>query len=305
MHRLTFSFLIAPGALDVQALVLAESIRRFAGALSGMPIWALLPQPAGDLDAPTVDRLDALDVRLIPFDLDPETFRFPFADKSLACAAAEAEAAGQSELLVCMDTPSLVVNEPGALVLPDDKVLGYRPVDHRLIGPVYGEPLDSFWSLIYARCNAPEVHLFSVTGSVDGSVMYPYFNAGMLVVRPDRGLLRAWGEQFLRLYRQPEFLVFYQNTRYAIFVHQAILAGTILSMLDPSQLYELPYQVNYPLHMHQDYPAERRVARLNDLVTLRYETFFQQPDWRRQITVDEPLKSWLDVQPIVQVKGGK
>ncbi len=305
MHKLTFAFLIAPGVLAMQALVLAESVRRFAGALSGAPIWALLPQPAGELGAEVVAGLDALDVRLIPFDLAPEAFRFPFVDKSLACAVAEAEATGQSELLVCMDTPSLVVDEPGALLLPDDKVLGYRPVDHRLIGPSYGEPLGPFWSLIYDRCGVPKAHLFAMTGSVDGSVMYPYFNAGMLVVRPERGLLRAWGEQFLRLYRRPEFLAFYQDRLYAIFVHQAILAGTIMSLLEPSLLHELPYRVNYPLHMQRDYPADRRVACLNDLVTFRYEAFFQQPDWRQQIAVDEPLKSWLDAQPIVQMKEGK
>ena len=111
-----------------------------------------------------------------------------------------------------------------------------------------------------------------MTASVDHRVLRPYFNAGMLVVDPWRRLMRRWRDDFDQIYRLPEFKAFYeQDRRYAIFMHQAVLAGTILSMLRPAELAELPHLVNYPLHMHRDYPAALRPVRLNDVISVRYE----------------------------------
>jgi len=73
-----------------------------------------------------------------------------------------------------------------------------------------------------------------------------------------------------------------------------MLAGTILANLSLSQLVELPYLVNYPFHMHSQYPAKRRVTEMNDQITGRYDTFFQGPGWREVPSFHEPLKSWLD-----------
>jgi hypothetical protein len=56
---------------------------------------------------------------------------------------------------------------------------------------------------------------------------------------------------------------------------------------------ELPYLINYPLHMHNQYPSERKVSTLNDLITGRYDTLFQDPGWQEAIPIREPLKSWL------------
>jgi hypothetical protein len=68
----------------------------------------------------------------------------------------------------------------------------------------------------------------------------------------------------------------------------------ILSALAQREMEELPHIVNYPLHMHGQYPASRRPQALNDLVSFRYEDFFSDPDWEQMIPAREPLKSWLD-----------
>jgi hypothetical protein len=140
-----------------------------------------------------------------------------------------------------------------------------------------------------------------MTGSVDENVIRPYFNAGFLDVRPERGLLRAWRDNFERLYLQDDFKTFYQkDDLYAIFVHQAVLAGTLLNKLERQELYEFHHHVNYPLHMHDDYPASRRPVYVNDLVSLRYEQIFQKPDWKDRIPLKPPLTAWLEAQPITQ-----
>jgi hypothetical protein len=294
MNRLIFACMASPGMAARQALLLAHSIRAFAGDLSGSPIWILVPEAAGDLSESDTNDLMALDARVIRFVVDPAALTFPFAGKVFAAAAAESLAAGEVDQLVWMDTGSIVAAEPRALLLDDRITLGYRPVDHRLIGSLIDQPLDAFWTLVYRVCQVSDTRVFPMTTSADESTIRPYFNAGMLVVRPEKGLLSAWRSRFESVYRLPEFEAFYKlHPLYQIFVHQAILAGELLSALVQREMVELPCHVNYPLHMHDQYPASRRPQTLNDLVSFRYEDFFSDPDWEQIIPAHEPLKSWL------------
>jgi hypothetical protein len=98
---------------------------------------------------------------------------------------------------------------------------------------------------------------------------------------------------FRSLYRHPDFRRFFENPSYRVFMHQAVLAGVVLSSFSPTQLYELPESYNYPLHLHADYPIEFRPVKLNDLVTCRYETFDELKKTLAYIAVDEPTKRWI------------
>ena len=233
----------------------------------------------------------------VPFEIPRPVWKFPFGALVLAASAAEAKAASdnRAELLAVMDPFSLVLNEPWPLLLDPDKRLGYRPVDHTLIGSNYDRPLEPFWASIYNHCGVYEEQVFPMQTSVDLNRLRPYFNAGLLVVRPAGGLLARWWNNFLHYFNAPAYDEFYrQNDIYRIFFHQAILAGTVLSTLEREKLQELPHQVNYPLHMHADYPPERRPAALHQIVTARYDTFFDDPGWRKAIHIDEPMFTWLE-----------
>jgi hypothetical protein len=292
---MVFGFMAAPSRGSEEAILLAASIRAFAGRLADSPILAMVPGSPDALSEATTSALRDLGVDIRDFTIDQPALGFPFAAKVYAAAAAEVVAAERGGLLVWMDRGSLVVQEPAALLLPPGKALAYRPVDHTLIGSPYDEPLDTFWSLVYQFCGVPAQHVFPMTTSVDRRVLRPYFNAGLLVVRPGQGLLRRWRDNFHQLYLRPELTALYQQSElYAIFVHQAILAATVLATLAPPELVELPVQVNYPLHMHAGYPAGQRPARLNDLISFRYESLLQNGTWRDTIPVDEPLHSWLE-----------
>jgi hypothetical protein len=300
MERVVFAFLAAPGKLEDQALVLAESIRTFAGDFSQSPIWVLIPESTL-LSEDCGDKLGSLNARLISFEIDSSERGFPFAGKVVASSRAEAMARDQTEYLVWMDTHSLLLNEPRKIFLNPGKILGYRPVDHTLIGSRYEQPLDPFWERIYQDCQVPEEKIFPMTASVDEIRLRPYFNAGFLVVRPERGLLQMWCENFKKLYQEPSYEHYYdQDDLYRIFMHQAILAGTVLSFLEQRELQELSYLVNYPLHMHEQYPDDLRPMFLNELITCRYETTFEDPGWEEVIRVNEPLRGWL-----VDIFGGK
>lgn len=298
MHDLIMALM--PGA-DARALVLVRSLRAFGGALADIPVWFLEPAEGGPVFADaapgSADELAALGVEVVPFDLDPEVRQFPLASKVFAAAAAETHAAGRAGRLAWLDPDTLFIQPPEAFLLPEDKQIAYCPVHHRLIGPHYDQPLDEFWSLIYARCGVPEGRAFPMQTIVDAATVYPYINAGSLVVHPEAGLLRRWMARFAAEYRDPAYLPFYEkHVFYRIFMHQAILAGMLLAALEPAQWIELPRTYNYPLHLYADHDPAQRPASINDLVTCRYEDVFSGEDWPAALPVHDPLAGWIRAQ---------
>ncbi len=280
-----------------ESLLLARSLRSFGGSLAAQPFWLLIPTDMEPLPASLAAKLAAVEAQQIPFPLTAEMARFPFAAKTLASGFAETRASAKTALLAWMDPDSLFVQEPAAMLLPEESCLGYRPVDHTLIGSPYDKPLDAFWSLMYARCRVTAGSLPPMRTSVDERWLRPYFNAGLLVVRPQSRLLRTWSETFTGLCTDPDFAPFYeQDALYRIFMHQAVLAGVALAQLAADQRLQLPYQINYPLHMHAGYPRARQVACLNDLVSCRYDTLKPQSNWEQVIPIHEPLLTWLAAQ---------
>jgi hypothetical protein len=142
--------------------------------------------------------------------------------------------------------------------------------------------------------------IFPMKTIVDEKLVRAYFNAGLLVVRPERGLLRNWQADFDNLYCLPEFEAIYGlNDLYEIFMHQAVLAGSILSSLRQDDFQQLPFEMNYPLHLHTRVTASHKPINLSQLITCRYEDydeFFGRPDVDGLIQIDKPLKDWLQSQ---------
>ena len=230
-----------------------ESVRAFAGSLSQAPVWCFSLDNEESLSETTIDRLRASNATLIGFETDVEVPRFPFMRKAFVSAQAEARAQVKADLLVWLDNDTIVLREPKELLLQYDKDLGYRPVHIANIGSHYDSALDPFWTHIFRHCKVSESRIFPMTTHVEGTRIRPYFNAGLLVVRPEKHLLRNWRRNFLDTYDAPEFEEFYKkDERYAIFMHQAVLAGTILSLLRTDETVELPPTYNYPLHLYQE-----------------------------------------------------
>lgn len=296
MKKLIFVTLAVPGKSARAVLMMARSIRDFGGSLASSLIWIMVPESRNTFSDGEKAGFAKLDLQIHPYPIDPDVLQFPFAAKIAAAAVAEGLAQGQTELLCYLDQDTLVLQEPDEFLLPDGKVLGYRPVHHKLIGTGWDEVLSPFWELIYRTCEVPEDRLFWMMTHI-GEKIRPYFNAGTFVVRPERGLLTQWRDTFLRSYRQPEFAAFYeQNQLYTIFMHQAIWTGVLLHALFLDEMQLLSPKINYPLHLHEDIPEALRVKSIHDLTTLRYENIFDTPKWRENFPILEPLQTWLESQ---------
>jgi hypothetical protein len=300
MQRITFITLATPGKAILKALMMAASLRSFGGQLRDSPIKILVPETMNDFSEIVQDNLSRLKAQTVPLSIDLETLRFPFTLKIHAAAHAEAILKGDSERMTWLDCDSIILREPSEFLLPAGTHLGYRPVHHKLIGPTWGEPLNPFWKLIYQYCGVLENRQFQMTTHT-GEKTRPYFNAGTFVIRPSSNLMGKWWSKFTSSFNQPEFQTFYKaDNRYAIFMHQAVFTGVLLSELEPVEMVEFGPKINYPLHLHSEIPDERRPTTLNDLITLRYENLFDTPDWQEDLSILKPLMSWLEAQPLIQ-----
>lgn len=294
-ENLLFASVVLPTeSSETNAVLLAASIREFGGSLAQVPICFFVPEYGEQLTTATRDKLDSLNVRLVPLELDKEVLRFPLAHYPLIAAAAESLAKGTTDFLVWLGTNTIVLQEPAAFILPNGKNLGYRPVHHTNIGSPYGMPLDSFWTLVYEYCKVPEEHIFPMKTHVEGASIRPYFNAGCLITRPENGLFKAWRNTFFAIYHENSLQELYQkDERYAIFIHQAVLSGCILRMFTLDEMYELPVAYNYPMHLRAEDITENRPTMLEELVTLRHEGFYTDPEWSKKMPAGEPLKQWF------------
>ena len=296
MASLTFITPAYPGRSILRTALLLSSVRENGGVLAENPIWVLFPQALGEFTAKETALLQELDARLIPYKADEGLLKFPLGAKVKAAADAEKLASGDTGLLVWLDPDTLILSPPVEYILPEGKALAYRPVHHQLLGTSWGEELDEYWSLVYQTTGAVPEKDFQMLTHV-GERIRPYFNAGSFAVRPTLGILERWWKNFQSCYQTPEFQSFYERgSLYAVFTHQAVLTGTIQSMLEQVELFALSPIYNYPLHLHEEIPDDQRVGRIDDLVTIRYENTFVQPGWQDTLPFSEELAGWISSQ---------
>jgi hypothetical protein len=300
LKNLVFACILGTGEAENEALRLARSIRTFGGEFCFNQIWMLSQKNEDDLSIATQQELFSLGVRLVTYDIEPGAVSFPFAAYVTAAGIAEGLAQGETSFLAMLAADTLVLQTPYELLLAPGKSLGVCPVHLKLLGSGYNDPVDEFWGLIYRHFQVNLDKIIPMQTIVDEQLVRAYVNAGLLVVRPERGLLRSWQTNFDRLYHLAEFEAFYQQQElYKIFMHQAVLAGSISSSLKPEEIQLFPFEMNYPLHLHFKVSVRRRVANMNKLITCRYEDyheFFGNPDLDDVIQIEKPLKDWLLAQ---------
>jgi len=291
---ITFSTITIPPFWEKETLLLVESLRELGGFLSQQPFTVLTLQ-GNSLSPAAQQKLKDLDVTLGEFEMDEEARKFPLAVVPYGAAAAEkaalnATAGTKPDLQVWLLPDTLIFNPPEHFALPEKASVGYRPVHHQNVGSSFGQPADAFWQQIYTHCQVPGERIFRMDTCYRESVR-PYFNAGMLICRPQERLMQAWLETFQGTYRHPDFTPFFKEQKYAVFMHQAVLAGVLLNQYRQDQLTELPESYNYPLHLHTGYPEKFRIQALEELHTARYENTKELAEYLQMF--DYSKADWL------------
>ena len=278
-------------------LVLVQSIRNFGGRFADAPVWIYAPSNVLKTQEKLVKGLAALGADVKPGDAPRETREVPFAGKVFAAARAETAARGAASILAWMDEDTVVLGEPLALALVQGKSLGYRPVMHQNIGSLYSEKPDAFWRRVYEKLSIAESAVFPMKTVADGKTLRPYFNAGLLAVRPERGILNAWAEAFSTLYGDPVLAeICKKDERARTFLHQAALSGAIMKRLGKNEMALLPDGYNYPMFFKEMYGADKAFDTLDGVVTLRYDVYFRNPasNWSAKLKGPAETVSWLE-----------
>lgn len=278
------------------ALVLAQSIRAFGGALSQAPIWIYVPRDFVPADTAVVAHFAEIEAEIRRSDAPAESLKFFFAAKVFAAAHAEADALEKTSVLAWMGEDTVVLNEPSDLLLRPAVFCAYRPVMHNIIGSLFTQPPDEFWQRLYDRMSVPPDALFAMTTPADRQTIRAYFNAGLVVVRPERGVLRAWADHFRNLYGDPEIVrATRQDVVKKIFLHQMALVGAILGCVSRDEMVELSPRYNYPMFFKEMFGAREAFDSLSDVVTMRYDVYFRNPapDWHTRLKGPADRIAWL------------
>lgn len=293
-ERLPLAFVTAvtSPADERKAMVLVDSIRAFGGAHAQAPIYVVQIDPP---DNPC-RRLAARGVTVVPLDLDPLARAYPYAYKAYAAAEIERRVTGKVDTLVWMDPGMLLLAPPDSLTLGSNHAVALRPV---FLANTVGQPPeaipDAYWSRIYELTGTDWKQAPTVEEYVTGQKLRSYYTCIVIAFKPERGICQEWAHIMDILLRDGEYQKQACNDAlHRIFLHQAALCGVITARVRPAQLQPLPREVGYPYNLHQQLPAERRIARMNDATAVILEDMWDRsPAWLDGIPVDEPLRSWL------------
>jgi hypothetical protein len=275
---------------------LAESIRTFGGKYGKSPIWAFGSPDIDTEDKKIFSRLESFDVEIRTSQAPAKAGWLFYAGKPYAAAEAETAVADASKLLIWMDEDTIVLAEPTAFDLEEDISLAYCPVMHNRSGSLYDKPPDAFWSRIYEKLEVADDALFPMVTPADKQKIRAYFHAGLLVVRPERKILRRWAKDFEILYSDTILADMCRaDINKKIFLHQTALVGAVLNNLEKDEMKELTGRYNYPIFFEKKYDSEVTFDSIEDIITLRCVIPVKEinPEWYRKLAGPPDKIAWL------------
>jgi hypothetical protein len=117
-------------------------------------------------------------------------------------AAGHIEATTDHEILVVLDSDTLVVREPTEFLLARDVDAAVRPVDVKgMCTADTADANDRYWQQLCACSGVAYEDVPYVVSTVDGVRVKASYNGGLVVVRARCGLLQRWTDLFFRSVR--------------------------------------------------------------------------------------------------------
>jgi len=192
---------IERGVLERQALLLFESIRRYTGRFRDCPIYALSPRAEHGISASARSKLDQLGVVYIDEILNTDCPEYGSANR--VAAAAYVEQQHPHDILVILDSDTLFLREPNEILLRPDVDVAVRPVGVKGMctsGPT--DPFDAYWRDL-CRCSGVDYDQIPWTESfADRCRIKASYNAGLVIVRRELGIMQRWSDFFFNSVRQ-------------------------------------------------------------------------------------------------------
>ncbi len=276
--------------------VMVESLRTFGGLYKDAPVWAYVADDLLESPSESLEAASSFGAEIRTISVPADVAWFYLVRKVFAGAHAEKEAAGKAGILARLDPDTIFIAEPAELILPEGITLGWRPVFHRNISPLFDEPMDDYWSRAYEAMGIDESDVFPMVTPADEDQIRPYFQAGCVVVRPERGILAKWEETLVVLSRDPVMReICERDPGKRTFTFQVALTGAVLNHLERSEMLAFTDRINYPIFFKEMFGAKKDFHDINGAVTLRYEHFLQNtpPDWDKILKGPADRIAWI------------
>jgi hypothetical protein len=272
-----------------QALLLAESIRDFAGTEATAPIYAFSAREGMSVDASLRARCGSLQIEYIDRVLNTGASRSPQANKVFVCQWAEQNLS--EDVLVYLDSDSVILNKPERLVTFAQEAALCPAWLPGIASSGPDDAADLIWSEASKAC-AAVLGAVSVRSLITRKEMRPYFNTGLIAVRRSCGLLSTWLDCYNTL-RTCSRVTSYLNVHNAssiyfnplFFLDQ--LAFGIAVAKNKIDFDVLGWEYNFPLHYRNILSSPSFQFDLSDLIHIHYLYYLNWPPFLHSI--DPPL----------------
>src|SRR5947209_4733935 len=186
------------GYLEDEVKLLCRSIRHYAASYRDAAIYTFQPRRGMEVSADTLAVLNELGVVHITEILNTRFEHYAIGNKVFASAWAEENLT--EDVLVFLDSDTVVLGEPTELDLPEEIGCAVRPCN-RWEGGISsageGDANEAYWRKVYETCGVTSEPFVETV--IDHKQVRAYFSAGLIAVRRRAGLWSQWKRDFLRL----------------------------------------------------------------------------------------------------------
>jgi hypothetical protein len=297
--QLEFVLIAERGILEKQAILLCESIRRFAGRLSSSAVTVVSPRKDRRPSRATLAAIDRLGVQFLPLDIDSACPEYgpSFKVHTLSRVARRAG----PPIIIQLDSDTLFVAEP--ILLPGIDAAAARPVDLKgMCTSGRDDAFDEYWCAACRCAGVDYEQIPIVRTTVDRVLVRASYNGGLFAARRASGIFERTADIFrsltssnLKLWGGPGFTV--QSGSGMVSELGSALWGTSQAALSLAavagghEVALLPDTYNFPLHLIDDIVTEVPTP----LVHIHYHWLASSGEGEANAIMDKRLRLSADV----------
>jgi hypothetical protein len=280
---------VESGSLEDQAVRMIGSLRKWGGALSQLPVYAVKPRRGAPLSGATRRELDRLKVTLIRADARNYTPYDWLGFFGKPVAVAEMEKASPADVIIWLDGDTLVVKEPTELLLDAQTDFAAVAVEKSVGSSGPADPFEPYWQAMADSIGVPLDDIGWVTTERGQRPIRLYFNSGIMAFRRGTGFV----QEYIRAFNQV------MNDRFAVpqtgyYLHEQAILGFVLAKKN-LRWRGLSQAYNYRCGMRglaSVVPEDLRAARI-----LHYHRAMNPEHWEaflKFLAADNaPVSQWL------------
>jgi len=308
MDKLAILFVVEPGLLEKQAILLINSINTFLKPHCDCDVFTFSPRKNRKPSDESMAFLKANVTQHFNLDLNLDYDNFPLINGHIAATFFEKKFPEYTNILLT-DTDTVFLNKfPESIMGISKPYIQIKPVDNKGVGT--DGRLDgnlSFWKNLYSHLKI-SLPTETLTTSVRQDKIWPYYNAGFVMVNKLDGFFTQWLDDFCSIYNS-DIRASYQGKGKSNTIYLEQVALALVSQRNKEHIKNLSIKINYPIPFHPIIKDRPNHPKFNELVHVHYHKWFQHPGFLDHVTDDDEKKSeqylWLKEHlPLLPEIGG-